>query len=61
MKNKVIRQINVLTQEGLEDGEEWDILTEDMGCLLEDTELEHDDTHDYIPHEDRFDRAPTPH
>jgi hypothetical protein len=61
MKNKVIRQINVLTQEGLEDGEEWDILTEDMGCLLEDTESEHDDTHDHISNEDRFDRAPTPH
>ena len=61
MKNKVIRQLNVLTGTNADTSEEWEVLTGDMGCLMEDTELEHDDAHDYINNDDRFDRAPTPH
>jgi len=61
MKNKVIRQLNVLSHDDVDASEEWEVLTEDMGCLMEDTGSERSNAHDYINNEDRFDRAPTPH
>jgi hypothetical protein len=59
--DKVVRQLNVLTGTDADASEEWEVLTDDMGCLMEDTESEYDDAQDYIPDEERFDRAPTPH
>jgi Retrotransposon gag protein/Zinc knuckle len=61
MKNKVVRQLNVLTTGDDGTGDEWEVLTEDMGCLMEDTESEHDDAQDYIDNDGRYDRVPTPY
>jgi hypothetical protein len=61
MKNKVVRQLNVLTTGDEGTGDEWEVLTEDMGCLMEDTESERDDAQDSIDNDGRYDRVPTPH
>ena len=42
-------------------GDEWEILTKDMGCLMEDTELERDDAPDYINNNSYYDCVPTPY
>jgi hypothetical protein len=42
-------------------GDEWEILTEDMGCLIEDTKSERDDAPDYINNDGCYDRVPTPY
>ena len=61
MKNKVVRQLNVLT---IGDGgvsEEWEVLTEDMGRLMEDTESERGSVADCVDNDGRYDRMPTPY
>lgn len=61
MKNKVVRQLNVLSHEDVDASETWDVVAEDMGCLMEDTESESDDEQDYIDANDQIKRAPTPY
>lgn len=60
MKNKVVRQLNVLTTGDEGTGDEWEVLTDDMGCLEMDTESEEDSQGDSDADE-QYDRSPTPH
>jgi hypothetical protein len=69
MKNKVVRQLNVLTTSDEGTGDEWEVLTDDMGRLMTDDYSGSDD--DYIEYSDEdmsqidvreaYDRAPTPY
>jgi hypothetical protein len=62
-KNKVFRQLNVLTSKPAEDADasEWEVITEDMGRLMEDPESGSEDE-DYIEsRHKRRSRAPTPY
>ena len=67
MKNKVIRQLNVLTSgqhDSDADASEWEILTEDIGRLMEDPESgpdEDDAQSDRLSGDERFNRSPTPY
>ena len=61
MKNKVVRQLNVLTTGDDGTGEEWEVLTKDMGCLMEDTESEGGYASDYVNSNRRYNRVPTPY
>ena len=54
--NKVVRQVNVLTRETQEEDTEWDIITDDVGQLTVDSDL--DDAPRKKP---RMERPPTPH
>jgi hypothetical protein len=64
-KNKVVRQLNVLTsghKDDDADASEWEILTEDVGRLMEDKESgSEEDPEEYIDSNERYDRAPTPY
>ncbi|KAL1641026.1 hypothetical protein SLS61_010206 [Didymella pomorum] len=70
MKNKVVRQLNVLTTNNDNGtGDEWEVLTNDIGRLIKDDYSRSDD--DYIEYSDEdmsqidvrkaYDRAPTPY
>ena len=70
MKNKVVRQLNVLTTSDEGTGDEWEVLTDDMGRLMEDDYSGSDE--DYIEYSDEdttkdidvrraYDRSPTPY
>jgi hypothetical protein len=64
-KNKVVRQLNVLSsghKDDDADASEWEILTEDVGRLMVDKESgSEEDTEEYIDSDGRYDRAPTPY
>lgn len=57
-KNKVVRQLNMLTTDDNGTSDEWEILTDDIGCLEMDTESDSDDQRGVT---EAYDRAPTPH
>lgn len=57
MKNKVVRQLNVLTTGDEGTGDEWEVLTDDLGCLEMDTESEEDLEEDHGV----YGRPPTPY
>ena len=58
MKGKVVRQLNMLTTDDGDSGEEWEILTNEIGCLEMDEEPEQDPQDDK---KERFRRSPTPY
>jgi hypothetical protein len=57
VKNKVVRQLNVLTTSDAGTGDEWEVLTDDMGCLEMDAESEEDLEEGLRV----YDRSPTPY
>jgi hypothetical protein len=57
MKNKVVRQLNVLATNDNGTSDEWEVLTDDMGCLEMDTESEEDLEEGLKV----YDRSPTPY
>jgi hypothetical protein len=70
MKNKVVWQLNVLTTGDEGTGDEWEVLTDDMGRLMEDEHSRSD--REYIEYSDEdavedtpvrgaYNRAPTPY
>ena len=64
MKNKVIRQLNVLssdTKDGDADASDWEIITDDLGRLMEDPQSGSEGDFAHMDIRESYDRAPTPY
>jgi hypothetical protein len=51
----------VLTTSNKGTSNKWEVLTKDIGCLIEDTKLERDDAQDSINNNSCYNCVPTPH
>ena len=63
MKNKVVRQLNVIasgSHDSDADASKWEILTDNIKRLMEDTKSK-EDNEEYIDNDGRYDRVPTPY